>query len=239
MGVAPWHCKNIVVHCYLKIYNNGFEMMKNFTQKSVKYVKTGFFLGLLSLSVTLGACTPTYEPAFKSGPMGEQIYRDVSFYSYVASDKIIRQLRGEVTDETPILIGTFSNIDKLETTNTLGRTVTEHVSTRFVQRGFSVTEMKMRQSVNIQNTTYGNAASGEFLMSRDVRAVSGEHKAAAIVTGTYAVASTDVLINLRVMDVETGKVLASTDYTLPRNDDVNALLGDDAATSFFDGPLRY
>jgi TolB-like protein len=192
----------------------------------------------LVLSLGLGACSG-YEPAFKGAKDDLATDRKISYYSHVASDRLIRQLRGSIADGTPILVGTVANINKLETSNPLGRAITEHISTRFVQRGFTVSEMKLRQSVNIQNTMKGEDASGEFLMSRDVRAVSGEHKAVAIVSGTYAVADTEVLVTARVVDVASGHVLASTDYTIPRNDDVNMLLGNDGNTGFFGGSIDY
>lgn len=194
---------------------------------------------VMVLGLGVAACSP-HAPAFKGAHENAKTDREVSYYSYVASDRLIRQLRGSIADGTPILVGTIADINKLETSNPLGRAITEHVSTRFVQRGFTVSEMKLRQSVNIQDTLKGEQASGEFLMSRDVRAVSGEHKAVAIVSGTYAIADTEVLVTIRVVDVASGHVLASTDYTLPRNEDVNALLAGSGGTgSFFGGTFNY
>lgn len=195
-------------------------------------------VAVMALSMAVTACSP-YEPAFKSVAEDAKTEREISYYNYVAADKLIRQLRGSVADEAPILVGTIADVSKLETTSPLGRVMTEHVSTRFVQRGFSVTEMTLRNSVNIQNTFKGEEAAGQFLMSRDVRAVAGEHKAVAVVSGTYAVAEEEVLVSIRVVDVQTGKVLASTDYDVPRTDDVNALLGSGGTTSFFGKGFEY
>ncbi|PJF20497.1 MAG: hypothetical protein CUN56_15880 [Phototrophicales bacterium] len=99
--------------------------------------------------------------------------------------------------------------------------------------------MKLRNSVNIQDTFKGAPAAGEYLLSRDVRAIAGEHKAVAIVSGVYTVAKSRVFVTLKVIDVATGHILASTDYDIPRTKDVNMLLGDGGTTSFFDGPMQY
>jgi TolB-like protein len=201
-------------------------------------IKVFYQVVLFAAVTAVAACSP-HEPAFKGVGQDMEAKRDVAYYTYVASDKLIRQLRGEIGYETPLLIGTVSNINKMESTNPLGRTVTEHMSTRFVQRGFTVSEMKLRNSVNIQDTFKGAPAAGEFLLSRDVRAVAGEHKAASVISGMYSVADEYVLVTIKVIDVVTGYVQASTDYKIPRNEDVDMLLGEDGSTGFFEGPMTY
>lgn len=201
-------------------------------------LKSFSMVALCAVTLSIAACS-SYQPALKGVGEDMETSRDLDYYSYVASDKLIRQLRGEVSYETPILIGTVSNINKLETTNPLGRTITEQISTRFVQRGFTISEMKLRNSVNIQDTFKGAPTAGEYLLSRDVRSVAGEHKAAAVVSGVYTVAEARVLVTLKVIDVATGHILASTDYDIPRTKDVNMLLDEDGTTGFFEGPMQY
>ena len=189
-------------------------------------------------TVALGACQ-TYSPAFKSVAETSKIERSTAYYSYVATDRLIRQARPSVSIDTPLLVGTLHNINKMETSTALGRMIAEQISTRLVQRGHQVAELKLRNSVNIQDTKKGAETSGEFLLSRDVRAIAGEHKAAAIVSGTYAVAETKVLINVKIVDVAIGSIIASTDYTIPKTPDVEALLGSGGGVSFFGKPLAY
>lgn len=204
----------------------------------------GKILGVMAVSVIalssgmLAGCTG-YEPAFKATPMTEKVDRSVAYYAYVGADRLIRQARLGVTVDTPLLVGTIGDVNNVETSNALGRMVTEQISARFVQRGYQVAELKLRSSVNIQDNRLGSQSAGEYLLSRDVRAIAGEHKAAGIVTGTYAVADKDVLFNLRIIDVAQGNVLAATDFTIPRTDDVDALLGDGGDKSFFSQPIAY
>jgi TolB-like protein len=201
-------------------------------------IKVFYQIALFAAVTAVAACSP-YQPAFKGVGEDMEAKRDVAYYTYVASDKLIRQLRGEISYDTPLLVGTVSNINKMETTNPLGRTITEHMSTRFVQRGFTISEMKLRNSVNIQDTFKGAPAAGEFLLSRDVRAVAGEHKAASIISGMYSVGDEVVLVTIKVIDVATGHIQASTDYKIPRDNDVDLLLGSDGTTGFFEGPMPY
>ncbi|GEM_PF-760637 len=208
-------------------------------------VKTyGQFLRAVTASVImmsaagLAGCQ-TYEPAFKASAIETQIERSTSYYSYVGADRLIRQARMSVTVDTPLLVGTIGDINDVESSTALGRTIAEQISTRFVQRGYQIAELKLRNSVNIQDSRLGGDRAGEYLLSRDVRSVSGEHQAAGIVTGTYAVADSEVLVNLRIIDVAKGNVIAATDFTIPRSDDVNALLGNSGRTGFFGGPMEY
>lgn len=203
--------------------------------KSKRFAATLFAVVLSTMA--LGACN-THAPAFKN--IGtERVERSTAYYSYVATDKVIRQARVAVNMDTPLLVGTLHDINKMETTTALGRMIAEQVSTRLVQRGHLVTELKLRNSVNIQDTKKGAETAGEFLLSRDVRAIAGEHKAAAIVTGTYAVADTKILVNLKIVDVAGGNIIASTDYTLPRTENVEALLSGGGNINFFGRPIQY
>ena len=91
------------------------------------------------------------------------------------------------------------------------------------EQGYKVTEMKLRQGITIQDGGLTNAGAGEYLLSRDVRDVAGEHKAAAAVTGTYAIAANTVLVNLHLVDLRTGTIITGYDYTLPKTEDIATL----------------
>jgi hypothetical protein len=83
--------------------------------------------------------------------------------------------------------------------------------------------MKLRQGISVQEGGLTSASSGEYLLSRDVRSISGEHKAAIAVTGTYSVGAENVLVNLRLIDIRTGNVITGYDYVLPKTEDVAAM----------------
>ncbi|HCK33505.1 MAG TPA: hypothetical protein DHW10_08195, partial [Rhodospirillaceae bacterium] len=72
------------------------------------------------------------------------------------------------------------------------------------------------------------AASGEFLLSRDARAIAEARDAGAAVVGTYAVGGNEVLVSTRLIEVATGKVLSASDVRIPMNSHIEELLDDDA-----------
>jgi TolB-like protein len=137
---------------------------------------------------------------------------------YRATDRMMNQ-QWQVGKGTPVLVGTINDVDYLETSTTFGRVIQEQVMTRLTQRGFNVSELKLRNSLNIKQGLLDSMEGGEFMLSRDVEALRTEHRAGAVITGTYAVAGEEVMVNMKLIDVSTGKVMGATDFsvTLDRN----------------------
>jgi len=171
-------------------------------------------------------------------PMTNRALQD---YSYDAADQLISKAQYNFTPDSPILIGTLNNVDKLERSSTFGRIVAEQVASRFSQRGFRVAELKMRNSVNIKQGLGDPDESGEFLLSRDITVISGEHQASAVVTGTYAVGGKEVYVNLKMIDVATGRVMTATDFAVPLDGNIDELLDGRGigGTSFYGSSIAY
>ena len=137
---------------------------------------------------------------------------------YRAADRMMNQ-SGKVGKNTPVLVGTINDVDYLETSTTMGRVIQEQVITRLTQRGYNVSELKLRNSLNIKQGLLDPIEGGEFMLSRDIESLRSEHRAGAVITGTYAVAGEEVMVNMKLIDVATGKVQGATDFsiTLDRN----------------------
>lgn len=188
----------------------------------------------LGATFTLSACQ-TPDP---NNPFAPAVVLGVQDYTYDATDDLISDARRGISANTPILVGTLSDVDKLERSSTFGRMISEQISSRLSQRGFSVSELKMRNSVNIKEGLGDTNESGEYLFSRDVSAIGGEHAAAAAVTGTYAVAGKEILVNLKMIDVASGKLLSATDFTVPLDSNTRPLVKNDV-TSFYGTSMAY
>lgn len=141
-------------------------------------------------------------------------------YNYAAVDALMAKAGKSITKNTPMLVGTVGNVNNVETSSTLGRTITEQISAHLAEKGYKVAEMKLRQGISVQEGGLNSAGTGEFLLSRNVREISGEHKAAAAVTGTYSVGADTVLVNLRLIDIRSGNIITGYDYVLPKTADV-------------------
>lgn len=155
-------------------------------------------------------------------------------YNYAAIDALMSRAGKNINKNTPMLVGTVGDVNNVETSSTLGRTITEQLSARLAQKNYKVAELKLRQGINVQEGGFNPAGSGEYLLSRDVRNISGEHKAAAAVTGTYAIGADSVLVNLRLIDIRSGNVITAYDYVLPKTADIAAMTrGGSTKDSFF------
>ena len=167
-----------------------------------------------------------------SNPFVKVVSQDLQDYTYDGADDLVADARYSVGPNTPILVGTLNNVDKLERSNTFGRMTSEQISARFTQRGFMVSELKMRNSVNIKEGLADPSESGEYLLSRDVQSIGGEHSASAVVTGTYAVAGNQIFVNLKMIDVATGKIISATDYAVPLTSNIRELVESDASAFY-------
>jgi TolB-like protein len=138
--------------------------------------------------------------------------------NYKAADYLIGKLPKDMFKNSPFLIASFVNIDNLNESSTFGRTISEQISSRFKQLGYTAIEMKLRTTIFIKE------GSGEFLLSRELSEISSKHNANAMVVGTYAIASDRVYLTVRVVNAVDSIILASYDYNVPITRDVFKML---------------
>lgn len=119
----------------------------------------------------------------------------------------------------PLLVASFVNLDQLTESSRLGRLFSEQVSSRLVNRGYPVVELKLRDKLFIKQ------GEGALLLSRELREVSREHRAQAVVVGTYTNSGQTLYLSLKLVGGPQGNlVLAAHDYALPLDPNVRGLL---------------
>jgi TolB-like protein len=162
-------------------------------------------LSLLAFLITLSGCTSVrlQTQAFLN------LDTDLIGSNYKAADKLIDRALPPLVYEQPILVATFVNINDLEKSSPLGRTISEQVASRFTQQGYKIVQMKLR------NAVYMKRNDGEFLLSREVRNISAEHNAQYVVVGTYSAANYVVYVSSSVIRLSDNRVVSTYDYDLP------------------------
>ena len=138
--------------------------------------------------------------------------------NYKAADTLLTQLSGKLAADKPLIMATVVNIDALDQTSTLGRLVSEQISTRMAQGGLKMLEMKLRNSVYLKRNQ------GELMLTREIGEVAQTHNAQAVVVGSYAETSDMVFINIKVVQPQSNFVLAGHDYVLAKEGIVRSML---------------
>lgn len=119
---------------------------------------------------------------------------------------------------SPIIVSTVVNIDKINESSRLGRLITEHVSSSFANSGFNVTELKLRENIFVKENQ------GELLLSREAKEIMKNHKAQAVVVGTYSESDDFVYVSLKVVRVSDNTIIAAHDYSIPLNENIETML---------------
>ena len=122
---------------------------------------------------------------------------------------------------TSLVIATVVNINNLEKSTTLGRTISEHVSSKFTDLGMNIVEMKLRDNIYIKSRT------GELVLSREINKLAKDIKADVIIAGTYSNAFNSVYVNLKIIDLKSNVILSTIDYELSKDDNIRGLLNEE------------
>lgn len=119
--------------------------------------------------------------------------------------------------QNTFIVTSFTNLDRLSETSAFGRLVAENVIHELQVRKWKVFDVRLTKDVVINET-------GEFSLSRDIMKIKEMYKVGGIVTGTYSVADSHMVVNARVIDINTGLVASSAQIYLPVNWFTEALL---------------
>lgn len=123
--------------------------------------------------------------------------------------------------DLPILTTTFANNDNLKETSRFGRILQEHITSRLVQLNYTAKELKLRQSLLMQEQ------SGETMLSRNLRDLDAKQSLAAqaILVGTYSYTDRVMYISARLINPKDRTIISSYDYRLCMDDNVLAMFG--------------
>src|SRR5262249_18402071 len=146
---------------------------------------------------------------------------DLSATTAAAVQELLNSLRLPLDTQRPVLVATLSDVNDLGHSSALGRIMSEQIATALVRRGYAVPEMTLRQSVLVKE-------GGEFMLSRDLRAMAPRQSGQAVVTGTYAVGARKVLVSLRVIRLADSRMIAAYDYDLPLGPNTDSLAHTDS-----------
>lgn len=109
---------------------------------------------------------------------------------------------------SPVMVTSFLNLNDLTETNGLGRLVSESLIHELQVRRWKVIDARLVKDVIINNK-------GEFALSRDIKNIRDSYDVTGIVTGTFSVTGSSVVVNAKVMDIESGVITSSGQMSIP------------------------
>ena len=113
-----------------------------------------------------------------------------------------------VSARTPIAVTSFVDLQNMDATNWLGNTVSEGFIYQFQRRGFKVVDYKTTGSIQV-------TSQGDFAFSRDWKDLAKEQDIEYVLTGTMLRQEGGVLVNARVVGMQSRIVVASAQGFLP------------------------
>jgi len=140
-------------------------------------------------------------------------------WGYDIADSLLSNSKVRIGDNDAVIVASFVNINNLQESSTFGRMIAEHIASRLSQKGCKVIDMRLRtESVFMQE------GKGEFLLSRDLRKVSKNHNASAVVVGTYGDALYGIYISARIINPADSTIISSCDYGVALGRDASKLI---------------
>lgn len=188
-------------------------------------MKKFFLIPLLAAGIALSGCQNRYEVRAY-----EPTYADADndlFISYNqrAANSLIAQLqsseqRYQLADNSRLVIASFVDVHQLKPTN-FGRIISEQTSAVFTRHGYTMKELKLRDSIGVVE-----GGGLDELLSRNLDHIAKAHDVQAVVVGSYATSRDFVYLNVKVIHPGSNTVLAVEDYTLPRDANMRRMLRD-------------
>lgn len=171
---------------------------------------------MLFWSSVLTACTHLAGGA--GGVDSEQSSKLISS-SYRAVDQLLAgQTNNGFVPGQKVLVATVVNLNNLNDTSSFGRLVAEHLSSRLVQLGANVTELKLRGSLFVSEKQ------GELLLSREVKEIGSRYNADLALVGTYSQAYDRVYVTLKLVRAQDATIINAYNYSIETSGPVGSLL---------------
>ncbi len=163
---------------------------------------------ILPLGLAVAGCADVHlvtpaSPDYITGDFGTLTYR--------AIDQITGAASG-IDKATPVVVTSLADVQNLDQSSAFGNIVADMIRTRLVQDGYATSEIRLRNAVSLQKNQ------GEFLLSRDSKAILPPRNVAVILTGTYTTTLQKVYISLKFISAYDGNIIAGVDYVVPHRE---------------------
>lgn len=137
-----------------------------------------------------------------------------------AGDALGDMLLLKVGSGSGILMTTMVDLENFDKSSALGRASMQQIGSRLSQHGFKMLEARLGSNLRFEKRQ------GEFMLTRDsLKVLADTYDAHAVMVGTYSESKDKVFLSVRVVRLQDSAVLGAYEYYLPKNEDVEALMG--------------
>jgi TolB-like protein len=112
----------------------------------------------------------------------------------------------KMSTNKPVLITSFVRLDAFKKTSEFGRIVSESMIDELSNRGYNIIEFRGQMAVSVNDK-------GEYFITRKTNKLKDRVPNTYVVVGTYSRQYGKVMLNARVLDNVTGKIISSSRST--------------------------
>lgn len=149
---------------------------------------------------------------------GAPVRHDDKFGAAYMVTVLREQLRQAEVINQPVIVTTFVDLNNLNRSSVFGRVMAEQLLNELHQAGFTVSEIRKGKDIFIREEL------GELILSRDAREVLSRANARAILAGTYVATERTIIINARLIDINSPLILSSCSFQLEMTRELEKML---------------
>jgi TolB-like protein len=195
-------------------------MKRDNTMNILQHDSKSYFYRLFCIAASLlflSGCSSFNETNLENS-LGKDV--DLIDYSYAIADDLIKNAYPPLIPrqrEMALLTTTFVDNNNLKNTSHFGRLLQDNISSRFVQQGYTVHEVRLTRNLRIEEL------SGETILSRNLNLLNQSQKAQAILVGTISRSQRTMYISARLINPHDSTIIAANNYRLYMDSNVLAM----------------
>lgn len=117
------------------------------------------------------------------------------------ADQLVKNAKVNIMDK--VALTTFVDLHRFDKTTYFGRKISESFFNELHVRGFRIIDLRGTKSIRVNNE-------GEFFITRSVNKLDNKRvESSFILVGTYSSFGNGVMMNARIIDTDSGDVVAS------------------------------
>ena len=143
---------------------------------------------------------------------------DLVKLSYKATDRLLKQSKRRLPQDSMVAVSTLVNANELGQTASFGRIISSQIASAFNNAGYQIKAMELPTNLFVKEE------SGMVYLSDETKKVLRDNDATVLVAGIFASGRRTAYVSIRMIDVASEAVISTTDFAVPMGPDAKVLL---------------